>query len=135
MQKFFVGADGLLRKMQENMEWAANNVASYPPFNLKKVDENKSLIEMAVAGFAKQNIEIVLEGDKLIINGTASEDNDVSKYIHMGIANRAFTRKFTLADNVVIDNAELVNGMLKIFLEQFIPEKDKPRKIEIKEKE
>lgn len=134
--RFFVGADRLAESLRKNAEWLANNATtSYPPFNLKKTDENKYVIEMAVAGFAKQDIEITLEDNKLVIKGSSSGDSkDAEQYLHMGIANRAFTRQFTLADNVEIDNAEMINGMLKIWLEHIIPEDKKPRKIEVKEK-
>ena len=134
--RFFVGADRLAESLRKNAEWLANNTpASYPPFNLKKTDENKYVIEMAVAGFAKQDIEITLEDNKLVIKGNASTDSkEAEQYLHMGIASRAFTRQFTLADNVEIDNAEMLNGMLRIWLEHIIPEDKKPRKIEVKEK-
>jgi molecular chaperone IbpA len=133
--RFFVGADRIAETLRKNAEWLANNAAnSYPPFNLKKTDENKYVVELAVAGFAKQDIEITLEDSKLVIKGSTSADSDESvEYLHKGIANRAFTRQFTLADNVEIHNAELVNGFLKVWLEHIIPEANKPKKIEIKD--
>jgi molecular chaperone IbpA len=134
--RFFIGADKLAKSLKEGSEWLANNAAaSYPPFNLKKVDDNKYVIEMAVAGFTKQDIELTLEDSKLVIKGNAAGDTDAEapEYLHYGIANRAFTRRFTLADNVEIHNAELINGMLKVWLEHMIPEEKKPRKIEVKE--
>jgi molecular chaperone IbpA len=133
--RFFIGADKLAKSLKEGSEWLANNAASYPPFNLKKVDDNKYMIEMAVAGFTKQDIELTLEDNKLVIKGNTAGDTDAKKpeYLHYGIANRAFTRRFTLADNVEIHNAELINGMLKVWLEHMIPEEKKPRKIEVKE--
>ena len=135
--RFFVGADRIAKALRDNAEWLANNAAqAYPPFNLKKTSENTYLIEMAVAGFGKQDIELTLNGDKLVIAGNAKTDTkDTETYLHNGIANRAFTRQFTLADNVEIQNAEMINGMLKIWLEHIIPEEKKPRKIEIKENE
>lgn len=132
--RFFVGADKLAHTLRSNAEWLANNATvAYPPFNLKKTDENKYVIEMAVAGFGKQDIEITLEDNKLVIKGNSSSDtkDDLDKYLHMGIANRAFTRQFTLADHVVINNAEILNGILKIWLDHIIPEEKKPRKIDI----
>ena len=134
--RFFVGSDAIAKTLKNNSEWLANNVATtYPPFNLKKTDENKYLIELAVAGFAKQDIELTLEDNKLIIKGNSSAANDGSEFLHCGIAGRAFTRQFTLADNVEIDNAMLVNGMLRVWLEHIIPDAKKPRKIEITEAE
>jgi molecular chaperone IbpA len=71
--RFFIGADKLAKSLKEGSDWLANNaVASYPPFNLKKIDDNKYMIEMAVAGFTKQDIELTLEDNKLIIKGNAS---------------------------------------------------------------
>jgi len=131
--RFFVGADKVAKTLRENAEWLANNAAqAYPPFNLKKTDENKYVIEMAVAGFAKQDIELTLEDNKLVIKGTTTDDGtDTNAFLHKGIANRAFTRQFTLADNVEINNAQLINGMLKVWLEHIIPEEKKPKKIDI----
>ena len=133
--RFFVGADLIAKGLSDNAKWLANTAAqAYPPFNLKKTDENKYVIEMAVAGFGKQDVEITLEDNKLVIKGnTAQNSKDVENYLHMGIASRAFTRQFTLADNVEINNAEMLNGMLRIWLEHIIPEEKKPRKIEVKE--
>ena len=87
------------------------------------------VIEMAVAGFGKQNLDIEIKDDMLTISGNL--DSDDKDYIYQGIANRAFTRKFTLVDNVVVKNAELANGLLKIALERFIPEEKKAKKIDI----
>jgi molecular chaperone IbpA len=104
-------------------------IPTYPPYNIKKVDENKYVIEMAVAGFGKQDLELELQDGTLTIKGNvSSEDAD---YIYKGIAERAFTRQFTLADTVEVKNADLINGMLKIWLERFIPEEKKPKKISI----
>lgn len=133
--RFFIGADALAKNLRDNAEWLANNAATaYPPFNLKKVEDNKYVIEVAVAGFAKQDIEITLEENKLIIKGNSAGDSkgdDTTAWLHKGIADRAFTRQFTLADNVEINNANLINGMLKIWLEHVIPESKKPKKIDI----
>lgn len=131
--RFFVGADRIAKTLRDNAEWLANNAAqSWPPFNLKKTDENKYVIEMAVAGFARQDIEITLDEGRLVIKGNSTADSkDAEHFLHMGIANRAFTRQFTLADNVEINNADMINGMLRIWLEHVIPEDKKPRRIDI----
>jgi molecular chaperone IbpA len=84
---------------------------------------------MAVAGFGKTDLDIELKDGTLTVSG--SHDADDKDYIYQGIANRAFTRKFTLADTVVVKNAELVNGLLKIALERFVPEEKKAKKIDI----
>lgn len=133
--KFFVGADKIAAKMHETIEHIQKTAGvAYPPFNLKKVDENKYAIELAVAGFGKQDIELTLEDNKLVIKGNTDVDSEeVSDYLHKGIADRAFTRTFSLADNVVVNNAEMINGVLKIWLEHIIPEDKKPKKIDITE--
>lgn len=137
--KYFVGADKFAQKMNETVEHITKTAASaYPPFNLKKVEDNKYVIEVAVAGFGKNDVELTLEENKLVIKGNTTLDTETKdgidiSYLHKGIADRAFTRTFTLADNVVIDNAQMVNGLLKIWLEHIIPENKKPQKIEVKD--
>ena len=138
--KFFVGSDKFLARVQETAELLANTAATsgYPPFNLKKTDENVYVIEMAVAGFGKQDIELTLEENKLKIAGhttveTLTDDGINSQFLHKGISDRPFTRTFSLADNVVVNNAQMVNGMLRIWLEHIIPESKKPKKITIKD--
>ena len=137
--KFFVGADKFAQKMNETVEHIAKTAASsYPPFNLKKTDDNVYVIEMAVAGFGKQDIELTLEDNKLKIKGHTTVDTLVSDgidqtFLHKGISDRPFERTFTLADNVVVNNAQMVNGLLKVWLEHIIPEDKKPKKIDIEE--
>jgi molecular chaperone IbpA len=88
---------------------------------------------LAVAGFGRQDLELELQDGTLTVKGSVnSEDGD---YLYKGIAERAFTRQFTLADTVEVKNADLINGMLKIWLERFIPEEKKPKKINIGETE
>lgn len=108
-------------------------IPTYPPYNIRKVDENKYVIELAVAGFGKQDLELEMADGTLTIKGSTKSDED--NFIYKGIADRAFTRSFTLADSVEIKNADLVNGMLKIWLERFIPEEKKAKKIDINEGE
>lgn len=105
---------------------------SYPPYNIVKVDDNKYVIELAVAGFGKQDIEIELKENSLVVSGKVDNANKDLEYLYKGIADRAFTRTFNLADTVEIKNAELINGMLKVWLENIIPEHRKPKKIDIK---
>lgn len=125
-----IGFEPILKKLAEISE-TFPKVPTYPPYNIRKIDENKYVIEMAVAGFGKQDLELELQDGTLTIKGNVSTDE--SEYIYKGIAERAFTRQFTLADTVEIKNADLINGMLKIWLERFIPEEKKPKKINIGE--
>lgn len=134
--KHFIGLDKFADRVHETMEHITKTATSYPPFNLKKVEDNKYVLEMAVAGFSKQDIELTLEDSKLVINGkttldTAIADGADQTFLHKGISDRPFSRSFTLADNVEIRNAEMINGLLKIWLEHIIPEHKKPKKIDI----
>jgi len=133
IQPFTVGFGDTLELMREAATIAAKSV-SYPPYNIKQVTENKYVIEMAVAGFSKSDIEMTLEGNKLVIK-SAAKDEDNGDYLYRGIANRAFERTFTLADKVEIKDAEMINGMLKVWLENMVKTQDAIKKITIKEKE
>lgn len=127
-----VGFEPILKRLAEMAE-TMPKMQTYPPYNIKKVDENKYVIELAVAGFGRQDLELELQDGTLTVKGSVnSEDGD---YLYKGIAERAFTRQFTLADTVEVKNADLINGMLKIWLERFIPEEKKPKKINIGETE
>lgn len=129
-----VGFEPILKKLAEMAE-TMPKVPTYPPYNIKQTGENTYVIEMAVAGFGKQDLELELQEDKLTIKGNVHTDDNDDNYIFKGIAERAFTRQFTLADTVEVKNADLINGMLKIWLERFIPEEKKPKKINIGEEE
>lgn len=131
--KFFVGFDDHFNRMAKMHDEIAKNIPNYPPYNIRKADENKYVIELAVAGFGKSDIEITLEDNKIIVKGNAKDDND--NFLWKGIANRAFTRVFALDDQIEIKDAALLNGMLKIALERIIPEHKKPRKIDVKSEE
>lgn len=130
-----IGFEPILKKLVETME-NMPKVPTYPPYNIKQTAENTYVIEMAVAGFGRQDLELELDGGKLTVKGSLSyAPTAPENYIHKGIAERDFTREFTLADSVEIKNADLVNGMLKIWLERFIPDEKRVKKIEIGENE
>jgi molecular chaperone IbpA len=129
--KFFVGFDDTFNRLHKMHDDMTKSIPNYPPYNIRKTGENTYSIELAVAGFAKQDIEITIEDNKLTIVGNSSDDAD--NFLFKGIANRAFTRTFALDDKIEIQDAALINGMLKIALERIIPEHKKPKKIEVKE--
>lgn len=130
---FLIGFDDMFERFTEIQNNLAKQV-TYPPYNLSKVDDNKYLIELAVAGFGKQNIELELAEGTLKISGKI-EGDQASNYIHKGIATRPFERKFALEDHIEVKDASMVNGLLKIWLERIIPEHKKPKKIEVKDSE
>ena len=103
---------------------------NYPPFDLVQESEDKYRITLAVAGFRPDEIEVTAQQNLLIVAGR-KQDEEGSRYIHRGIAARAFERRFGLADYVQVRNAQLSDGILSIELEREIPEEMKPRKIEI----
>lgn len=140
-QRFFVGFDPLIERLATAAEQTAKLAQNYPPYNIKKVDEHKYVIELAVAGFAKQDLEIEIVDDKLIIKGNthagelAEQDSKGEwtwpQVLYQGLAMRPFTRTFNIADNVEIRGASLLNGILKVALEAIVPEHKKPKKIDI----
>jgi molecular chaperone IbpA len=138
LDKFLIGFDPIVKKMTEAADQTVKLSQNYPPYNIKKIDENRYVIEMAVAGFCKQDLEVELVDGKLVVKGTtqrgdeSTDDGFYPTYIHQGLAMRPFTRAWTLADNVEIQSGELTNGILKIWLEALTPETKKV-KIDIKE--
>lgn len=138
-EKHFVGFDEQFNKLTKLHSDVTKNIPNYPPYNIKKVDENKYVIEIAVAGFSKQELDVEINEGVLTVKGNSTigsetADGDNVNYLWKGISDRAFTRNFTLADSVEIKNAEYFNGLLKIWLERLIPETKKAKKINIKEK-
>lgn len=131
--KYFVGFEDQFNRLSKMHDDLTKGIPNYPPYNIKKTGENTYSIELAVAGFGKQDIEIELQDGKLIVKGSTSDNSDDS-YLFKGIANRAFTRSFALNDQIEVKDAEMLNGMLRIFLERIIPEHKKPKKIEVKDK-
>jgi len=128
---FFVGADRLWRHVDDLHKMAATNQSSnYPPYNIIKNDEDHYTIEMAVAGFTDEDIDVTLEDAQITVTGKAKEQDD-TKLLHRGIANRSFTRQFTLADTIEIEAANLQHGMLILSLKNIIPDSKKSKKIKV----
>jgi molecular chaperone IbpA len=103
---------------------------NYPPFDLIKVDENQYRIDIAVAGFKPDEIDITAQQNVLIVSGR-KKDDDGASYVHRGIATRSFERRFALADHIQVHGADLKDGLLSIDLVREIPEAMKPRRIDI----
>ena len=103
--------------------------SSFPPYNIRKDGEEKYTIEMAVAGFSQEDLEIELKEG--VIKISSKSENEEKEYLHRGIARRDFSRSFTLSDDIVVKGADLVNGMLTVDLERIVPEDKKSRLIEI----
>jgi len=131
--KFFVGFDESAKQLQSLHADLTKNIPNYPPYNIRKNDENSYTIEIAVAGFGQNEIDIEIDGGKLVVKGNmdASLDALEDNFLFKGIATRAFTRAFAIDDHIEVKNAELFNGMLKIALERLVPEEKKPKKVPV----
>ena len=132
LYRSFVGLDRMAGMLDAASAQAANT-ASYPPYNIVRLSEDAYRIELAVAGFSQDELTIESEQSRLTITGSQNDDsaNDSDDYLHRGIAGRGFERRFQLADHVVVESADLANGMLSISLKRELPEALKPRTIAI----
>jgi molecular chaperone IbpA len=126
-----VGFDRLFDMLENNSFGAAQE--NYPPFDLIKTGENDYRIELAVAGFKPDEIDITSQQNQLIVSGRKNEESEEkgSDYVYRGIANRSFERRFALADHIQVKGADLKDGLLAIELVREIPEAMKPKKISI----
>ena len=126
-----VGFDRLMNVL-DSAARAEESGPSYPPYNIEKLDENRYRISMAVAGFAEEELEITAKEQSLVVTGRkAKTDESDSKFLYRGIAQRAFERRFDMADHIKVVGASLANGLLHIDLAREIPEAMKPRTIAI----
>jgi molecular chaperone IbpA len=120
-------------RMFELLDSLAQPAESWPPYDILKTGENAYRLEMAVAGFSENELDVTQDGNTLLVRGTKSNENS-SEYLHRGIAGRAFTRRFELDEYVRVEDARLQNGLLVINLVRDLPEALKPRRIEISSK-
>ena len=107
------------------------SASGYPPYNIERVADNQYAITIAVAGFEDDDLEIEVENGVLRVTGKKAEESEQREFLHRGIANRAFDRKFSLAEHVEVKGAALKNGLLTIGLVKRIPEAMKPKRIDI----
>ncbi len=128
---FAVGFD---RTFDRLWDYASHNLEStgFPPYNIRKDGEYNYVIELALAGFSKNDIEVEVAEGVLTVKSVKDVSDGTDDKLYSGIANRQFTRKFTLSDDIVVKDGELKDGMLRITLERVIPEEKKPRMITIK---
>ena len=105
--------------------------AGYPPYNIERVDENSYRIEIAVAGFRPEELNVEVKENLLTVQGRKAANDEARRYLHRGLAERNFERRFQLADYVIVTDANLADGLLSISLKRELPEALKPRRIEI----
>ena len=108
-----------------------NASLAYPPYNIEKTGEDAYRLTMAVAGFSEDELDVTTKDNTLLVTGKAKKEEDENRYLHRGIARRAFERRFSLADHIKVVGASLVNGMLHVDLVREVPEAAKPRKVQI----
>ena len=132
--RFFIGFDEQFNQMQKLHDDLTKNIPNYPPYNIKRISDNHYTIEIAVAGFGQQDLDIEMNDGKLVVRGNINSESEEDNFLFKGIANRAFTRTFALNDEIEVKDAEIFNGMLRIVLERLIPEHKLPKKIAVKSK-
>ena len=127
-------AVGFDRVFDNLSRYVDNNATStgYPPYNIRKEGDYNYVIEMALAGFAREDLEIEVADGVLTIRSVKEKSDDDVSNIYRGISYRKFVRKFTIADDIVVNGAKMENGMLSVDLERIVPEEKKPRLIEVK---
>jgi molecular chaperone IbpA len=125
-----VGYDSLVSMLDQIADYD-NEATTYPPYNIERLTENEYRITMAVAGFGKEDVEIEVNENTLSIRGEKKEVDTERSFLHRGIASRAFERRFQLADHVEVRGADVKDGLLSVDLEREVPERLKPRMIEI----
>lgn len=127
----YIGSDRIMA-LQAQLAANAKKFGAFPFYNIKKVGDNKYVVDVALSGYSVADIEITMEKNVLTIssNGSGKDDRD-ENYIFKGFASRKFTRQFTLMDNIKVTGADFINGVLSVWLEEFVKEEDKPKKINI----
>lgn len=133
LRAWSVGFDREWEMLEELQDSMIKATPSYPPYNIKKINDNKYEIEMAVAGFNKDNLKVEVKNNQLIVEGNkeSKEESSEVDYVYKGIASRHFRQTFALADHLKVKGSEFKDGMLKVKLEGQVPKKEDSEVIEI----
>ena len=134
LRPFSVGFDSIFEEFDRMLESSERYNSNYPPYNIRKITENDYKIEVALAGYSKDDIELELKDSTLTVRNKQKEkvvNEDSNGVSHKGISTRQFDRAFTISEDIKVKNAELQNGLLNIDLERVIPEEKKARLISI----
>ena len=132
---FSVGFDNLFDDFDRIYKFNSDSINHYPPYNIRKINDTDYVIELAIAGFGKKDIEVKSQENTLTIKSKDKKDEVLEKdesVLHRGISQRSFKRSFTIAEDVVVKGADLKDGLLSVKLERIIPEEKKPKFIDIK---
>ena len=125
-----VGFDDIFDQLS-SMSKYVNDIPNYPPYNIKKVGKDKYQLDMALAGFSKDDVKVEVNDNTLTVSASSSDKEDDS-YVHKGIAKRAFKRQWTLAEHLEVGDAKLKDGVLTVDMKLNLPDEKKPRTIKIK---
>jgi len=134
LRPFSVGFDSIFDEFDRVLESTERHNSNYPPYNIHKINENEFKIEVALAGYSKDDIELELKDSTLTVRNKQKEkivNENTNGMIHKGISTRQFERAFTISEDIKVKNAELKNGLLNIDLERIIPDEKKARLISI----
>jgi molecular chaperone IbpB len=130
--RFAVGFGDIARTRQTLMETLSQQTKiAFPPYNIRKLNENNYVIELAAAGYSLGDFEVTVEGEQLVIKCAPEKTESADSFIHQGLTNKHWMRKFWIKEDVRVSSSTFVNGLLKIFLEHNIPEEKKPIRINI----
>jgi molecular chaperone IbpA len=132
LEPFFLGFDDSFNKLLGLRNDLNKHISSYPPYNIKKLDENEFELEFAIAGFDKKDIKVTVNNGKLNVSGTMSDEQDREEYLHKGIATRSFASTFALGEHVEVEEAEVDNGLLKVRVKKYVPKHLQPKEIVVK---
>jgi molecular chaperone IbpA len=124
-----IGFDRLARLVDNAA--SAQSAQTYPPYNIEKIGDDSYRLTMAVAGFRPEDLDLIVKDNTLVVSGRVAEDAPKAEVLYRGIAGRAFERRFVLADHIVVEGADVQNGLLHVGLKRIVPEALKPRKIVI----
>lgn len=124
-----IGFDRMARLASSAQD--ATSAQSYPPYNIERTGDDSYRLTMAVAGFSDDELELVVRENTLVITGRVKAEENKGEVLYRGIAGRAFERRFVLADHIVVEGADLRNGLLHVGLKRVVPEALKPRRISI----
>jgi molecular chaperone IbpA len=122
-----IGFDRLARLV----DTLPQETVAYPPYNIEKTGEDSYRLSLAVAGFSADDIELTVKDNSLYVAGRVAEETAKGEFLHRGIAARAFSRRFALADHMVVESADIANGLLNVTIRRVVPEALKPRRIVI----
>jgi molecular chaperone IbpA len=124
-----IGFDRLARLVDTAA--SGQEAQSYPPYNIEKIGDDSYRLTMAVAGFRPEDLDITVKDNTLFVSGRVANEGQRAEILYRGIAGRAFERRFVLADHIVVEGADVENGLLHVGLKRVVPEALKPRKIAI----